>query len=216
MPRSVSLFERAAFTVLLALAGFLSAVALAGCGEGGTGGGGTLAGQVTRTSGTTSQSISVSRPTRTQTRGEQTVTETQPVTTTVATTREVEALPPVTVSQATTVVTVASGQATAAEGESAEETPGWVWVVVTAFCALVIGLIVLLLRRRSGGLSPAERRRLLDTTMASWTGAGWAIESQTGESAVVVRDGVRTLIAVDVAGHVTSGLLSAPADEYSR
>jgi hypothetical protein len=191
--------------VVLALTGFLSAVALAACGEGGTGGGGTLEGQVTRTSG----NIPVSRPTPTQTstptRGEATITETQSFTTTVATTTE--ARPAVTVSQATTVVTVAN-PTPAAAAETTEETPNWVWVVAAIFCGVVVGLIVLLIRRHPDQVSADERRRLLTAAVASWTGAGWAVESQTGESAVVVRDGARRLIAVDGAGQVTSGLLA--------
>jgi hypothetical protein len=201
-----SFWSRGPFAVLLALTGLLSAVALAACGEGGTVGGGTLAGQATRTSA----SVSVSRSTPTQTRGEATITETQSLTTTVATTSE--SRPAVTVNQATTVVTVATSSSTVA-AQTSEETPAWVWVVATIFCGVVVGLIVLLIRRHPHQVSAEERRRLLAATVATWTGAGWAIESQTGESAVVVRDGERTLIAVDGAGQVTSGLLGAPADE---
>jgi hypothetical protein len=83
--------------------------------------------------------------------------------------------------------------------------------VILLFAGTVIGLIAALIRRHPDELPLGQRRRILDGAVASWTGAGWMIESQTDSSAILVRGGERTLIAVDGAGHVTSGRYVPPS-----
>jgi hypothetical protein len=133
----------------------------------------------------------------------QSVTETRPVVTATTT----ETRPTLTVTQPTTVATIVPAPitpATTSGEEASSDTPAWVWIVVLLFAGVLVGLIAFFIHRHSNELSAPERRRLLATTVASWTGAGWTIESQSESSAVVARDGVRTLIEVDAAGHVTS------------
>jgi cytoskeletal protein RodZ len=216
----VRFWTRAAVVVLLAVTGFLSAVLLAGCGSGGTAGSGTrsgtLANRTTRTetiaaSPTTStDTVEAAPPLQTQTRVAATVTETKPVITATTTTLT-ETRPSLTVNTSTTVVTVAPPPATTtASEETGKNTPTWVWIVVLAFAGTVIGLIVALIRRHPSELPPQERRRILDGAVASWTGAGWMIESQSDNTAILVRGGERTQIVVDGAGHVTSAPFGPP------
>jgi hypothetical protein len=68
----------------------------------------------------------------------------------------------------------------------------------------VIGLIVALVTRRGGGVSPADRRRRLDQGVATWAAQGWALQSQTGDSAVLQRGGELMLVSVDEAGQVST------------
>jgi cytoskeletal protein RodZ len=205
----VRLWVRASFVALLAIVGFLSAVLLAGCGGGGTAASGTRSATLAdRTTTTSSGTVEASPTLPAQTRVAATVTETQSVTETrpvitATTTTLTETNPSLTVNTSTTVVTVAPPTTTTAE--TGKDTPGWVWVVILLFAGTVIGLIVALIRRHPSELPLAQRRRILDGAVASWTGGGWMIESQSDESAVLVRDGERTVIAVDGAGHVTSG-----------
>jgi hypothetical protein len=74
---------------------------------------------------------------------------------------------------------------------------------------LAVGLVVLaalLLARRGGrgAVPPEERRQRLDRAASSWAAQGWALESQTGDSAVLRRGGELLLVSVDEAGHVSS------------
>jgi hypothetical protein len=90
-------------------------------------------------------------------------------------------------------------------------TPAWAWVLIALGIAGLIALIVWLIRRGdSDDLPLAERQRLVSAAVASWVGQGWAIESQTAESAVLAREGQRVVVSVDALGHVTSGPLGAP------
>jgi hypothetical protein len=92
---------------------------------------------------------------------------------------------------------------TSSSESSSSETPAWVWVLLGI---LAVGLVVLivLLARRGGhhGPSADERRERLDAAVASWTAQGWALESQTGDSAVLQRHGERMVVNVDAAGQV--------------
>jgi hypothetical protein len=209
---------RATLALVLGAAGFLSAVALAGCG-----GGGNAAGQ----GPTVSASVSVSPPTVTRERptvtreadaSTVTVTESQPVATTT------EPRPTVTLDQPTTVLTLTTTTATlqqapattAAAETSSGGTPTWVWVVLAIVGAgALIGLIVAL-TRRSSKVSADERRRLVSATVASWTAQGWAIESQAESSAVMRRDGERVLVSVDADGHVMTAPVAPPVDDQAR
>src|SRR3954447_18333740 len=110
-----------------------------------------------------------------------------------------------TVEQTTTrqVIVPTQGATTSSSGESSD-TPTWVWVVLAILAVAVIGLAVALLTRRGGGASPSERRRRLDQGVASWATQGWALQSQTGDSAVLQRGGELMLVNVDGAGQVTA------------
>ena len=131
---------------------------------------------------------------------EQTTTEPG---TTVVTTATVEQT--TTVERTTTRrVLVTTAGTTTSDSESASDTPTWVWVVLGILAAAVIGLVVALVTRRDRGLSPADRRRRLDHAIGTWAAQGWALQSQSSDSAVLERDGDLTLVSVDEAGQVTT------------
>jgi hypothetical protein len=80
-------------------------------------------------------------------------------------------------------------------------------VVLGILGAAVVGLLVAVLTRRGGGtpaIQPGERRHRLDNAVAGWAAQGWALESQTTDSAVLRRDDERMMVGVDDAGHVTT------------
>lgn len=115
-----------------------------------------------------------------------------------------------TVQETRTVPTRPAPTTTTAE-TSSSGTPTWAWVLIALGAAGLIALIVWLARRGgSHELPVAERQRLVSAAVASWVGQGWAIESQTAESAVLAREGQRVVVSVDARGHVTSGPLGAP------
>jgi hypothetical protein len=74
----------------------------------------------------------------------------------------------------------------------------------------LVSLIVLLVQHGSGGKAEpaAERRRRLDGAVASWTMQGWALDSQTADSAVLRRGGELMVVTVDPAGNVSTRPLS--------
>jgi hypothetical protein len=82
-------------------------------------------------------------------------------------------------------------------------------VLIAILAAGLIALVVLLARRGGGGGShPVEPPRgQLDAAVASWTAQGWAIESQTADSAVLRRGDASMLVSVDAAGHVSTSSL---------
>jgi hypothetical protein len=83
-------------------------------------------------------------------------------------------------------------------------------VLLAILAVGLVALIVLLARRgRAGSASPEARRQQLDGAVATWTAQGWAIGSQTAESAVLVRAGESMLVSVDEHGHVTTRPLPA-------
>jgi hypothetical protein len=65
-------------------------------------------------------------------------------------------------------------------------------------------------RRPAPGVVVVERSRRLDAAVGSWTVQGWAIESQTADSAVLRRGGEVMLVSVDEAGHVSTRPLHNP------
>jgi hypothetical protein len=85
-----------------------------------------------------------------------------------------------------------------------------VWVLLAILAVGLVALIVVL--ARPGGSSsvlPEARQRQLDGAEGSWAAQGWAIQSQTAESAVLVRAGESMLVSVDSHGHVTARPLSS-------
>jgi heme exporter protein D len=119
-----------------------------------------------------------------------------------------------TTAPATTVVTTettsptsTTSPTTTAASSSTSSTPTWVWVALAILVAAVVGLVVALLTRRGGGgsgIQPGERRQRLDNAIATWAAQGWALESETTDSAVLRRGDERMMVGVDDAGHVTA------------
>jgi hypothetical protein len=149
----------------------------------------------------------------TRTRPAAAVTETQTVVPSQSVATVTETRPALTVSQSTTVgVTVAAGPVTQAAPSAAttesEGTPGWVWVLVAVGGGLLIALLVWVLRRRSRGRSAADRERLVAATVAGLASQGWAIESQTSNSAVLRQDGKLVVVTIDPDGRVTTRSLA--------
>jgi hypothetical protein len=131
--------------------------------------------------------------------------------TTTSTVHETTTAPGTTVVTTTTVPQTTSSPTTTSSPSSSSSTPTWVWVVLAILGAAVVGLAVALLTRRgAGGLPAAERHRRLDGAVASWAAQGWALESETTDSAILRRGGERMLISVDAAGQVTARPLATP------
>jgi hypothetical protein len=144
-------------------------------------------------------------------------TTTTPETTTETTTTT---LPETTITVETTttrLVPVSPGETTTTpeSTSSGNGTEAWVWVLLAILAAGLIALIVLLVTRgRSGGgghaIPPEDRLRRLDGAVASWTAQGWAVETQTADSAVLRRGSESMLVSVDPGGHVATRPLAEP------
>jgi hypothetical protein len=129
-----------------------------------------------------------------------TTTETASEPTTVFTTE--------TVQQTTTrqIILPSPTTTSSSSSSSSSETPAWVWVLLAILAVALVIVIALLAHRggRDSGVSAAERRRRLDGAVAGWTAQGWALESQSADSAVLQRAAERMLVGVDGAGHVST------------
>jgi hypothetical protein len=111
-----------------------------------------------------------------------------------------------TVEQTTTrrVIVPTTGTTTSGS-ESGQNIPDWVWVVIGLLALGLIVLMVVLLTRRGGGnVSADERQRRLAGAVGSWTMQGWAVDSQTADSAVLRRGSELMQISVDPAGGITT------------
>jgi hypothetical protein len=137
-------------------------------------------------------------------RAQATTTETTVETTTTPTENTT-----VTVQQTTTRRIIVP-TTTASEERSASTTPTWVWVLLGALALTAVALLVGLLTRRGGhrGVPGEERRRRLDSAVASWIAQGWALDNQTADSAVLRRGDEVLLVAVDEAGQISARPLS--------
>ena len=138
----------------------------------------------------------------TTTSGDTTTEVTVPVTTTVqiTTTR-----PSVTITRPGTTTPT-----TTASSSSSSGTAAWVWVLIGILAAGLTVVIALLATRGRGGKVPAEeRRRRLDGAVATWAAQGWALESQSADSAVLRRGEELMLVSVDDAGHVSTRPLAS-------
>jgi hypothetical protein len=135
--------------------------------------------------------------------GVETTTET-----TTSTIHETTTAPGTTVvTTETTAPTPTTSPTTTTTPSSSSSTPTWVWVVLAVLVAAVVGLLVAVLTRRGGGspaIQPGERRRRLDNAVATWAAQGWALESQTMDSAVLRRADERMVVGVDDAGQITT------------
>jgi hypothetical protein len=147
-----------------------------------------------------------------------TETTTTPETTTETTTTTTT-LPGRTVTVETTTtnfVTLPTPTTTTEEtSTSGNGTEAWVWVLLGILAAGLIALIVLFATRGHGGgggaaLSPEDRLRRLDGAVASWAAQGWAVETQTADSAVLRRGAEAMLVSVDPGGHVATRPLAEP------
>ena len=141
-----------------------------------------------------------------------TTTETTTETTTVTQPAQtVTTVSTVTVHETTTEPVTTSPTTTGESASSTSSTPTWAWVLIGALVlALVAAIAMLVARRGSGGaVSPQERRRRLDVAITSWAGQGWALEHQTGDSAVLRRGAEQMLVTVDEAGQIGTRPLSS-------
>ncbi len=143
-----------------------------------------------------------------------TTTETTTETTTITQPAQtVTTISTVTVHETTTEQTVpTSPETTTSEpASSTSSTPTWAWVLIGALVLALVAALAMLLARRGGGaaVAPQERRRRLDVAIASWAGQGWALEHQTGDSAVLRRGAEQMLVTVDDAGQIGTRPLSS-------
>jgi hypothetical protein len=137
-----------------------------------------------------------------------TTTETLPVTTTVEqTTTEPATTVLTTLEQTTTEHAATTGTTTSASSESS--TPTWVWIVLAALAAAVVGLIVALVAGR-GGISAEERQRRLDAAVGTWAAQGWAVVNQTPGSATMSRGSEVMVVSVDAKGQVDARSVARP------
>jgi hypothetical protein len=146
-------------------------------------------------------------------------TTTTPETTTETTTTT---LPGRTVTVETTTtnfVTLPNQTTTTEETSSSNGTEAWVWVLLGILAAGLIALIVLFATRGHGGgghaIPPEDRLRRLDGAVASWAAQGWAVETQTADSAVLRRGAETMLVSVDPGGHVVTRPLAEPPPQQS-
>jgi hypothetical protein len=112
-----------------------------------------------------------------------------------------------TVQQTTTrrVIVPTTTGTTTSGSESGSDIPDWVWVVIGLLAlGLIVLLVVLLTRRGGGSVSAEERQRRLAGAVGSWTMQGWAVDSQTADSAVLRRGSELMQISVDSAGGITT------------
>jgi hypothetical protein len=104
---------------------------------------------------------------------------------------------------------------TTESGSDVSDTPTWVWVLLGVLALGVVVLLVVALSRRGGGggggggVSVEEHQRRLDGAVGSWVAQGWAVESQTADSAVLRRGSDLMLVSVDQAGQVSTKPLPA-------
>ncbi len=104
-----------------------------------------------------------------------------------------------------TITTPSTTTAPEPEATPSNGTPTWVWVLIAVAAVLIIVGIVLALRsRKPKEVPPEERRRILAGAVGSWIAQGWAIESQTEDTAVLRREAERVAVTVDQQGRVTT------------
>lgn len=152
-----------------------------------------------------------------------TTTETTTVQTT-STEHETTTVEQTTTAPATTVVTTATVPPTTAPTTTATEstssgTPTWVWVVLALLGAALIGLLVYVLMHRGPAAIPETERRLrLQGAIDTWAAQGWALVSESADTAVLQRGNERMTVTVDPTGHITTNAAppQAPAQPPDR
>jgi hypothetical protein len=140
-------------------------------------------------------------------------TSTEQVTTTVQQTTT--ALSITVITTATLPLTTAPTAVSTSEEVTSRGTPTWVWVLIGALVAAVIGLLVYALTRRggSGAIPETERRLRLQGAIDSWTAQGWALLSESADTAVLQRGNERMTVTVDAAGHISTRAMTPPPPE---
>jgi hypothetical protein len=136
----------------------------------------------------------------------QTTTDTTTETTTATTTVEqtTTSVQTETVEHTRTRTIPLPAQTTTVSETSVSNTPAWVWVILALLAAGVIALLILYFTRRGQkAMSPEERRRRLEASIGSWVAQGWAVESRTGDSAILRRGAELMQLSVDEAGGIT-------------
>jgi hypothetical protein len=145
-----------------------------------------------------------------------TTTETLPTTSTVVETTTVEQTttePATTVVTTSTVAPTTAAQTTTSTKSTSSGTQTWVWIVIALLAAAAIGLLIALLTRRGGGMPENERQHRLQGAIDSWTAQGWALLSETSDSAVLHRGSEQMTVSVDAAGRInTRPLPTQPPD----
>lgn len=141
-----------------------------------------------------------------------TTTETVSTTSTLVETTTVEQTttePATTVVTTSTVAPTTSAQTTTSAASSSTKTPTWVWIVIALLAAAAIGLLVALLAHRGGGaMSEADRQHRLQGAIESWTAQGWALLSETADTAVLHRGNEQMALSVDAEGRINTRPLS--------
>jgi hypothetical protein len=141
-----------------------------------------------------------------------TETTTPEPSTSVETSTTVETTP---TADTTTVSVTTTRLVPVATEESSSGTATWVWVLLAILGVTLVALVVMLARRgggSGGGGGPGGTPRAkLDAAVGSWAAQGWAIESQTSDSAVLRHGGETMLVSVDESGHVSTRPLTAPS-----
>ena len=161
------------------------------------------------TTTTTAETTTADTTTTAETTTVETTTTTLPAKTITIETTTTK-LVPVTPAETTT-----TPESTSSGGNGTE---AWVWVLLGILAAGLIAMIVLFATRNrdgGGGLSPDDRLRRLDGAVASWAAQGWAVETQTADSAVLRRGAESMLVSVDPGGHVSTRPLAEPPPQQS-
>lgn len=144
----------------------------------------------------------------------ETTTQTVP---TMSTERVTTTVQQTTTAPATTVVTTATvtptttAPTTTSTASASGGTPTWVWVSLAVLGAAVIGLLVYVLTRGGGtaAIPDTERRLRLQGAIDSWTTQGWALLSESADTAVLQRGNERMTVTVDPTGHVNARAMTA-------
>jgi hypothetical protein len=142
----------------------------------------------TTTTETTTQSVST--------------TSTEHVTTTV---QETTTAPATTVVTTATVAPPTTAPTTTAAESTSSGTPTWVWVLLGLLGAALIGLLIYVLTGRGTAAIPDNERRLrLQGAVDTWAAQGWALVSESADTAVLQRGNEGMTVTVDPTGHITT------------
>lgn len=129
-------------------------------------------------------------------------TSTEHVTTTV---QQTTTAPATTVVTTATVTPATTAPTTTSTASASNGTPTWVWVLLAVLGAAVIGLLVYVLTRGGAAAIPDTERRLrLQGAIDSWTTQGWALLSESADTAVLQRGNERMTVTVDPTGHLNT------------
>ena len=145
-----------------------------------------------------------------------TTTTTEPARTEISPGLVTTVITTATVEQTTTRRVIVPTSATTTAESTSSGTADWIWVLLGILAIGLIVLAVLLARRGGGGggggggVPVEERRRRLDGAVGSWAMQGWALDSQTADSAVLRRGSELMLISIDEAGHVSTRPMQPP------